>query len=101
MAVNTAVINTQRVNFCGQHRCGRCGRASGVRAVGGMVFFGVLDGISGPPGFLLRSYLCHKNAEKAGLAALLHACAPAADYCSINSEDSLSGYLVRVQVLCA
>ena len=53
-----------------------------------------------PPGFLLRSYLCHKNEEKPGLAALLHACAPAADYCSINSEDSLSGYLVRVQVLC-
>ena len=43
MAVNTAVINTQRVNFRGQHRCGRCGRASGVRAVGGMVFF------DGPP----------------------------------------------------
>ncbi len=38
MAVNTAVIATQRVNFRGQHRCGRCGRASGVRAVGGMVF---------------------------------------------------------------
>ena len=47
MAVNTAVISTQRVNFCGQHRCGRCGRASGVRAVGGMVVFGLLEDLSG------------------------------------------------------